>query len=399
MFNRIINIPKSHSFFLFGARGTGKSTLLKQRLSVEKDLWIDLLNLDQEARFQARPMLLAELLDQVAEKNSKSGDAKWVVIDEIQKIPALLDVVHSQIEKKLFLFALTGSSARKLKRGAANLLAGRAFTCSLFPLTHLELRDKFDLDFILSWGALPEVHSLESDEDRADYLRSYVNTYLKEEIQAEQIVRKIAPFRAFLEVAAQCTGKILNYSKIARDISSDPVSVQSYFEILEDTLLGFQLKPFDQSIRKRQRKNPKFYLFDLGVQRALCRLLSVPVAPQTYGYGNAFEQFIITEIFRLNSYLKKDWEFSYLRTKDDAEIDLIIERPGLPHALVEIKSTRRLDESSLGTMASLSKDLPYSQSFCLSLDPLPRKVRGVSCLPWRTGLEELGLGPESLHKK
>ncbi len=390
MFDRLLNLPLSNSFFLFGARGTGKTTLLKAKIQTQPNLWIDLLHLDQEARFQSRPMALIELLDAAASQYP-SKIPPWVIIDEIQKLPTLLDIVHLEIEKGRFLFALTGSSARKLKRGAANLLAGRAFTYSLFPLTYRELGAHFHLDSILSWGSLPKVLSYHSNEDRADFLRTYANTYLKEEIQSEQIIRKVAPFRAFLEVAAQCAGKILNFSKIARDISSDPVSVQSYFEILEDTLLGFQLKPFHQSLRKRQRTHPKFYLFDLGVQRALSRSLTIPLKPHTYEYGNIFEQFIISEIIRLSSYLKKDWDFSYLRTKDDAEIDLIIDRPGMPYALLEIKSTDRIDELSLTTLIAFSKDLPHSQAYCLSLDPLPRKIRGVFCLPWQQGLEEIGL--------
>lgn len=388
MIDRIFNYSKSNSFFLFGARGTGKSTLLKQRLLPETTIWIDLLNTDSERRFQARPMELADQLEQEA-SNRK---LKWVVIDEIQKIPQLLDVVHREIERGRFLFALTGSSARKLRRGAANLLAGRAFTYFLFPFTHLEIGTRFDLDFTLRWGSLPKTLSLESDDQRADYLRSYADNYLKEEIVAEQLVRKVQPFRAFLEVAAQCSGTIVNYSKIARDISSDPVSVQSYFEILEDTLLGFQLKPFHLSVRKRQRKNPKFYLFDLGVQHALSRRLTVPVTPQTSEYGRAFEQFLITEIHRLNIYLKKDWALSYLRTKDDAEIDLILDRPGMPPALVEIKSSRQVDESAVATVARFQRDMKKSEAFCLSLDPVAKKINGVSCLPWRKGLGELGLG-------
>ena len=374
---------------MFGARGTGKSTSLHQLFPADETLWIDLLDLDEEARLQSRPMALADQLRQI--QDSRAGDKiRWVILDEIQKIPELLDVVHREIERGRFLFGLTGSSARKLKRGSANLLAGRAFTYHLFPLTHRELKEQFDLSHVLRWGSLPKTFSL-NEEDREDFLRTYANVYLKEEIQAEQIVRKIQPFRAFLEVAAQSAGKIVNYSNIARDISSDPVSVQSYFEILEDTLIGFQLKPFHESVRKRQRKNPKFYLFDLGVQHALARTLNVPVTPQTSAYGNAFEQWIITEAYRLNSYLKRDWDFSYLRTKDDAEIDLIIDRPGMPLALVEIKSSKSVDETSVSSLAKFAKDMGKAQSFCLSTDPVPKKIRGIHCLPWQMGLSELGL--------
>ena len=389
MFNRRLKPSKNNSFLLLGARGTGKSTLLRTLLPAGETLWIDLLDQDQEARLARRPMALADQLSQLT-LSKQSENIRWVVIDEVQKIPNLLDVVHKEIEKGRFYFGLTGSSARKLKRGSANLLAGRAFAYHLFPLTQAELGSAFDLSQILRWGSLPKIFSLE-EQDRAEYLRSYALTYLKEEIQAEQIIRKIPPFRAFLEVAAQSAGKIINYSNIARDISSDAASVQSYFEILEDTLIGFQLKPFHQSVRKRQRKNPKFYLFDLGVQHALARTLNIPLEPRTSAYGDAFEQWLITEIYRLEHYLKKDWAFSYLRTKDDAEIDLIIDRPGLPLALVEIKSSNQIDEHVIAPLAKLVKDLLPADAFCLSQDPIPKNIRGIQCLPWQMGLNELGL--------
>jgi len=386
MFNRIFKLPEQLSFFLFGSRGTGKSTLLKEVFKQQKVIWFDLLDLDVEARLQSRPMdFETELLARAEDRS-----IQWVVVDEIQKAPALLDLVHRQIEKKRFRFALTGSSARKLKRGTANLLAGRAIEKFLFPLTHFELGDQFKLDFVLRWGSLPRVFGLSEDE-RNDYLRTYGNTYLKEEIQAEQIVRNLRPFRSFLEVSSHGSGQIINYSKISRDIGSDPVSVKSYFEILEDTLIGFHLYPFHEPVRKRQRQNPKFYFFDLGVQGALQKMLHVPLEPQTYRFGRAFEQWVIVEIHRLNHYLKKDWTLSYLRTKDDVEVDLIIERPGEPRALIEIKSTERISEDDVRSLARMGKDVPNSTRFCFSLDRIPKIINGVGCLPWWDGLKELGL--------
>jgi predicted AAA+ superfamily ATPase len=218
-------------------------------------------------------------------------EVKWVVIDEIQKIPALLDVVHSLAKNKSLKFALSGSSARKLKRGAANLLAGRAFKYVCHPLLHSELGASFSMDEVLRYGSLPEVFSLEAP-DKQDYLRTYVETYFKEEIVAEQIVRKLKPFKNFLQVAAQMNTKILNLNKVARDVGVDHTTVQNYFEILEDTLIGFLLEPFDESIRKRQRQASKFYYFDLGVARALKRSLELPLLPSTLDYGDAFEHFI-----------------------------------------------------------------------------------------------------------
>ena len=385
MFTRIFDLPKTKSFFLFGARGTGKSTLLRTLFKDQQVYWIDLLNLDMEGRYSIRPMLLEEEL-----KAADPLKTSWVVIDEIQKVPALLDVVHRLIENRRFRFALTGSSARKLKRGSANLLAGRALQKFLFPLTHVELANQFDLDFVLKWGSLPEVFQLDQEE-REDYLTTYTNTYLKEEVQAEQLIRKIPPFRKFLDIAGQSSGNIINFSKIARDIGSDPVSVKSYFEILEDTLLGFTLPAFERSIRKQQSQSPKFYLFDLGVKHTLSHLLKMPLLPGTYEYGNAFEAFIITEIYRLNSYYKKDWSLSYLRTKEHLEIDLLIERPGQPLALIEIKSSRQVGPDDVRSLARIGRDLKNAQSLCLSLDPIAKEINKVHCYHWEEGFRYLGL--------
>lgn len=385
MIHRIINISTLNSFFLFGPRGTGKSTLLRGRFSPGQAHFIDLLNSGQEDRFSRHPEVLRQ------EVAALSPSTEWVVIDEIQKVPQLLDEVHALIESTSLKFALTGSSARKLKRGGANLLAGRAHVNSLFPFTHRELGNSFDLVRALQWGTLPKAWLTEDAEERREYLRAYALTYLKEEIQAEQIVRRLTPFRNFLEVAAQSNGQIVNYSKIGRDIGVDTKTVQSFFEILEETLVGIQLQPYHRSIRKRQRVNPKFYFFDPGVKRALERTLTVDLLPQTSDYGNAFEHFVILEAFRLNSYLRKDFAFSYLRTRDDAEIDLIVERPGRRLALIEIKSTDQVREEDVASLARLKKNLPESETFCLSRDAVPKKIGEVQCLPWDRGLTEIGL--------
>lgn len=383
MFNRIFKIPESLSFFLFGARGTGKTTLLESVFKDEKTIWIDLLDRDQEAQYQIRPAALEEVLRPYHERTGYA----WVIIDEIQKVPALLDVVHRLIEQKRWRFALTGSSARKLKRGAANLLAGRALQNYLFPLTHLELGEHFALLPALQWGSLPQVFAL-GDAERTDYLRTYVNTYLKEEVQMEQLVRNLPPFRAFLEIAAQCSGTVINYSKIARDIGSDPVSVKSYFQILEDTLLGFSLPAFHRSVRKQQRKGPKFYFFDLGVIRALERSLHIPLQPATYAYGRAFEHWVVQECYRLNHYYKLDWALAYLLTKERVEVDLIVERPGEPIRLIEIKSTSRITPDDTRSVARIARDMPGALALCLSNDPQPRVIDEVHCLHWQKGLRQ-----------
>lgn len=286
---------------------------------------------------------------------------------------------------------MTGSSARKLRHGSANLLAGRAFVLHLFPLTAREIGASFSLQNALAWGTLPKAVFTDGDEDRRDFLRSYTHTYLQAEITQEQIVRRLDPFRRFLIVAAQMSGQILNFTKIAREIGSSPVTVQSYFQILEDTLIGNLVEPCHESVRKRQRGNPKFYFFDTGAQRALSNMLQVALAPRTYAFGVAFEHFIVNEIHRLQSYGKKDYRLSYLRTKDGVEIDLIIERPGMKRALVEIKSTERVTDEDIRSLMMLGKDIPNSEAFCLSRDPIARTVGAVACLPWQEGLVELGL--------
>jgi len=385
MVNREIKLPKDNSFFLFGARGTGKTYLLKERFEARTSYYIDLLNPDQNETFNLRPRTLTEQLAAL------KPEIDWVVIDEIQKAPKLLDIVHQQIESSRFKFALTGSSARKLRHGSANLLAGRAFVLHLFPLTAWEIGERFSLQSALAWGTLPRAVMIESDEDRRDFLRSYAHTYLQEEITQEQIVRRLDPFRRFLLVAAQMSGQILNFTRIAREIGSSTVTVQSYFQILEDTLIGSLVEPFHESVRKRQRGNPKFYFFDTGVQRALNNTLQVELAPQTYAFGVAFEHFIVNEIRRLQAYGKKDYRLSYLRTKDGVEIDLIMERPGMKRALVEIKSTERITDEDIRSLTNLGKDVPNSEAFCLSRDPTAKKIGAVSCLPWQEGLVQLGL--------
>jgi predicted AAA+ superfamily ATPase len=200
------------------------------------------------------------------------------VIDEVQKNPKLLDVVHLEIEKKKNIqFILSGSSARKLKRGSANLLAGRAFTFHLFPLTNFEIGSTFDLQHALEFGTLPKLLEYSVDLDCTRFLKAYVKTYLKEEIIAEQIVRKVEPFQDFLEVCAQMNGKIINFSKIATEVGVDEKTVKTYIDILADTLIGFYLPPFHRSIRKRQRIAPKFYLMDTGVKRALGAGFGIPL--------------------------------------------------------------------------------------------------------------------------
>ena len=387
MIRRLLNIPKNKSFFLFGPRGTGKTTLIEQvylPAYPPDQVWsLTLLDPDIEEAYRRRPALLRERIEAMQPRPA------LVFIDEVQKIPQLLDVVHFLIEKYKITFALTGSSARKLKRGGANLLAGRAFEFKLHPLMQVELREDFSLASALEWGTLPGVIAQPDAENKARFLRAYVQTYLREEIVLEQIVRQVDGFRQFLEVAAQTNGKILNYAKIARDAAIDDKTVARFFEIARDTLIGFYLEPFSRSVRKRQAQKPKFYFFDTGVVRAITKELTVPLLPQSYAFGNAFEHWLILEVIRLNDYLERDYTLSYLRTKDDLEIDLIIQRPGLPEILVEIKSTERVDLDDLRHLRAVAPDFPEAEKIVLCREPMARKVDDILILPWQEGLQAI----------
>lgn len=383
MFQRIVKLTLSNSFFVFGARGTGKSTLIQQRFGEKKILYFDLLDPEVEDRFARKPKLLE---DQVL---AQANELEWVIVDEVQRVPKLLNLVHRLIEKTAVKFILTGSSARKLKRGAANLLAGRAFVYRFFPLTSWEMGQKFNLADYLAWGSLPKVLGYSSVADKADYLKAYALTYLKEEIQAEQIIRNLDPFREFLEIAALSNGVILNCNKIARDVGCDQKTVKSYFQILEDTWLGFHLPAFHRSLRKGQKLHPKFYFFDPGVKRALERTLDAALIPQTSAFGEAFEHGVILEFHRLNDYLQKDYRLSYFQSYHGSEIDLILEKPGTPLVLIEIKSTEKVDETEVSRMERVAKELSPGKLYYLSRDSYPQQIGTVRCLPWQEGLSEI----------
>lgn len=382
LIKRTLQLPTDYSFFLFGARGTGKSTLLRSIFEPHKTLFINLLQPREELRFLRDPEELRQVV------LATNADIQFIVIDEIQKVPKLLDVVHlllesDQIDKQ---FILTGSSAKQLKASGVNLLAGRAFTYYLFPFSSSELGDKFNLQKALCFGTLPKIFSFQSDSHKIKFLQSYAITYLKEEIWSGRLVKDLEHFRRFLEVAAQSNGKIVNYSNISRDVGVDDKTVKNYFTLLEDTLIGNFLEPFHHSFRKRLRVAPKFYYFDLGVARTLSSTLSVIPAPGTSYYGELFEQFIIIECFKLKHYHQSEYQLSYLLTSSDAEIDLIIERPGLPTLFVEIKSKDAVNEEDLSTLLKLTTDFGECEAICLSQDPRKKKISHATVYPWQQGL-------------
>jgi predicted AAA+ superfamily ATPase len=386
MFERLCKPLVSRSFFVFGARGTGKSTLVRAALQDSRVWVLDLLVPDVYERFAGHPQLL------ISEARAKAPAIDWILIDEVQKLPQLLDSVHSLMTTNATAhlhFALTGSSARKLKLVGANLLAGRAFHNELHPLTARELGSAFDLGDALNWGTLPEVWRLPLEVERQEFLRTYVRNYLKEEVWDERLVQNLDPFRKFIEIAAQSSGTIVNFSKLARQTGVSDKMVKKYFDIVVDTFLGFYLEPYARSVRSQQISSPKFYLFDTGVKRAAEGLITVPIVAKTYAFGRAFEHFVICEVMRLNAYLRRDFRLSFLKTKDDAEIDLIVERPGQATVLVEIKSSSVVDESDSKVLKRFLRDFPDAKARIWATDPNPKLFGDVLALAWQDGVSEL----------
>ncbi len=383
MAKRFLKLTTTYSMLLLGARGTGKSTLVRETYPAANNLYIDLLDPEEEARFARRPNLLIELVEVMP------PEARYVIIDEIQKKPKLLDVVHLLLEsrKSNKYFILTGSSARKLKAAGVNLLAGRAFVYHLFPFSYLECQKKFQLEEALHYGMLPKIFEFDSADDKRRFLQSYTLTYLKEEIWAEHLVKELDPFRRFLEVAAQANGKILNYSNISRDVGVDDKTIKRYFSILEDTLLAFMLEPYHHSFRKRLKSAPKFYFFDVGVTRALAQMLTVSPKEGTSYYGELFESFIIIECMKLASYYYSEYKFSYLMTGAGLEIDLVVERPGQPKLLIEIKSSREVDGKYLNSLCKIAEEIGDCEAVCFSNEPRQRKVGKVIVCPWAEGVK------------
>ncbi len=382
MYKRLIKLRNSSSFFLFGQRGTGKSTLLATEFAATA-LTLSLLDSKLFLKLSRAPWELKELV--LARKKEQS----LVILDEIQKIPILLDEVHRLIEEDKIVFVLTGSSARKLKQAGVNLLAGRAATYKLYPLTCSELGESFDLLSTLQWGSLPSVANTSSLELREDYLYAYVDTYLKEEIILEQVVRQIEPFSRFLEVAAQSHGEVISFANIARDVGISAVSVKNYFDILVDTLIGFFLPSYHKSVRKKQKQAPKFYFYDNGIVRTIKRQVALPLHTESIEFGRLFESFFINEIIRLDEYARSRFAFSHLRIDEKDEIDLIIERPGRETLLVEIKSSNAIRANHVEVLNRLGATFRNAKLYCFSQDPQRQKLGNVLCLPWREGLDEI----------
>ena len=377
---RQLKLPDQSTFFLFGARQTGKSTLLESSFDPGNCLAYNLLHNDTYARLAVRP----ELLRTEVESSIASGGPVRVIIDEVQRVPALLDEVHALIEAhKSLRFALCGSSARKLKRVHANMLGGRARTLRLYPLTSMELGKSFDLDRVLRFGALPGIFLAEDDFARAETLRSYVDTYLREEIEIEAQVRNLGAFLRFLPMVASENGAQVNILNVARETSITKETARGYYQILEDTLVGFFLLPFAKSIRKKIARHPKFYFFDCGVVRALGKKLNVPLIEESEEYGRSFEHFLICEIVRLNDYLRLDLDISFYRTESGTEVDCILIHPDGVMWAIEIKSTRSPVSSHCRGLRSFSESFPQAICMLACRAERPSRLGVFEALPWQ----------------
>lgn len=384
MFKRLLELPlDSHdSLFLFGPRGTGKTKWLKTHLAEGTYAYFDLLDALTFRQLNAHPEHLKNLID----PNFKG----WIVIDEVQKIPELLDEVHRLIEHENQRFILTGSSARKLKQQGVNLLAGRALRYQLHPLVIQELGSEFSLEHALTLGMLPATYTY---DDPARYLTTYIDTYLREEILQEGLIRNISAFTRFLEVASFSQGSTVNYTEIAREVGIDRQIVQGYFAILRDLLLSHALPAFTKKAKRRLITSVKFYYFDVGVYQNL-RPKGILDSPSEIA-GASLETLFYQSILAIVDYFKFDQQIYYWRTAGGAEVDFIVY--GKNNLLaIEIKHTKHITSKMLRGLRSFKEDYPMAQLYILYLGAETLYLSdGITALPFVEALKKL---PELLRE-
>ena len=364
MFERILQINNEldDSIFLFGARQTGKSTAL--RMQFPDATYIDLLDTDLKSRFQRRPALLYEMLHDKAEQT-------LVIIDEIPEVPELLNEVHRLISERNLVFILCGSSARKLKRKGRNTLGGRALPVYMYPLVSAEIPD-FDIDRAVNYGMIPS-HYLAKNPSRR--LAAYIEVYLKEEIKEEALVRNLGAFQRFLEVAALTDGEMVNNNNIAQDCGVSASTVSSYFDILEDTLIGYRIPAFRRVMKRRLVQAPRFYYFDIGVANHL--LHRKELVRGTLDYGHAFEHLVIQELVAWLHYTHSEEELSYWRTYTNVEVDAVL---GDARVAIEIKSVEEVLPRHLRGLKAFADEHPQSRRIVVSLDVINRNIDGIECI-------------------
>ena len=361
------------SCFLFGPRQTGKSMLIRETVPkgtpiyelLDHRLWMDL---------SADPTRMRQ---EIEAKNLRN---KLVVVDEIQKLPVLLDEIQLLIETRKIRFLLTGSSARKLRQSGVNLLGGRARSRYLHPLSWKELGPRFDLMTALNRGLLPSVYF---SDDASEDLRSYVGTYLKEEVTAEALTRNIPAFARFLEVAAACSGQMFNKTAVASDAQVPRTTVIEYFEILKDTLIGYELPAWNRSKKRKAIETAKFYLFDVGVARALRKL--PPLVQRSTDLGDALEHFLFHELKTYIDTRRPGWDLHYWRSTSQFEVDFILGE----HTAIEVKATRSVSPRDLRGLEALAEEKMMKHLVLVCQEATPRKVGAILILPWQEFLERL----------
>jgi predicted AAA+ superfamily ATPase len=364
MIDRICQLTNEieDSIFLFGARQTGKSTALRNQFP--KEIYIDLLDTEVRNRLERRPSLLYETL-----KDKPAGTL--VIIDEIPEVPILLNEVHRLISEKNLRFILCGSSARKLKRKSTNTLGGRAFPVYFFPFVSAEIPD-LDLDHAVNYGMIPSHYLAKYPERR---LSAYIDVYLKEEIKEESLVRNLNAFQRFLEVAAISNGEIINNKNIAQECGVSATTVSAYFDILEDTLIGYRIPAFSKVVQRRLVQAPKFYYFDVGVANHLLhRRGLVRGMPE---YGHAFEHLIVQELIAYNRYTHQAERLSYWRTYTGLEVDIII---GNARVAIEIKSVDEVLPKHLKGLKAFGEEYPNCRRIIVSNDIFSRRMGDIECI-------------------
>lgn len=359
--------PKQHSFFLFGPRGTGKSTLVKE--TFPNALYLDLLLPDVFRRYSARPERLSELVDGHPEN-------KVVVIDEVQKVPELLEAVHSLIEEKRGLqFILTGSSARKLKKTGVNLLAGRVQMKRMYPFVAAELGTQFDLDPALDLGMIPVI--LDSPEPDAS-LSAYIDLYIREEVQMEGLTRNIGNFSRFLEAVSFSHGSVLNISNIARECQVQRKLAESYLHILEDLLLAFRVPVFTKKAKRAVSQHPKFYFFDTGIYSSLRP--SGPLDRPEEKAGAALEGLVAQHLRAWLDYRNPESRLFFWRTASGSEIDFVIYGPKIFQA-VEVKHTAQIRPTDIRALKTFGQDYPQAERILVYRGKERLKRDGILIVP------------------
>lgn len=359
------------SAFLWGARQTGKSTLLKMRY--RESPYFDLLLANEYERFLRNPSLLREILE-------AKPAGSIVIIDEIQRLPDLLNEIQWMIVNRNRRFILSGSSPRNILRTGGNLLGGRAIRYELYPLIYREI-DDFDLLRALNNGLLPK-HYLSGNAGKL--LSAYTGSYLRDEIMAEARVRNISSFSRFLEVAAFSNGEIVNYSNIATDCGVSAPTIREYFQILVDTMIGRFLPSFQKKPKRRVILSPKFYYFDVGIANYL--LKRGKILPGGESFGHAFEHFLFHEIYSHSNYSELKYPISYWRTTSQIEVDFIL---GDHEVAVEVKSTDMAQSRHLRGLKSFAEEYQVKKQILVTNDPVPRKSGDIMIMPWQYFLDQL----------